>query len=83
MTTPEWAAQHDGEVRISKDRQSMVLFLTGEPQYLLLLTPVKGQFGCRVSQTVNGKRLDSGAPFPTEQAAFQGGLEDLRKALGW
>jgi hypothetical protein len=44
---------------------------------------VAGKFGCSVTQTVNGKRLDSGASYATLEDALRGGLEDLRKALGW
>jgi hypothetical protein len=83
MTTPDWAARHGGELRASKDGQSWTLYLGGEPQYLLAPTPVAGKYGCRVTQTVNGKRLDSGAAYPTPDAALRGGLDDLRKALGW
>jgi hypothetical protein len=83
MTTPEWAAHRGGELRASKDGQSWTLYLGGEPQYLLLLTPAAGTHGCRVTQTVSGKRLDSGAAYPTPEGALRGGLDDLRKALGW
>ena len=83
MTTPEWLALHGGEARASKDGRSATVYLSGEPQYLLILAPTVGRFGCKVVQSNNGKRLDGGAAFPSEDAAFQGGLEDLRKALGW
>jgi hypothetical protein len=83
MTTPEWAASRGGEVRVSKDGQSWLLYLGGEPQYLLLLSPAEGKYGCRVEQTNSGRRLGSGAAYPTPEAALRGGLEDLRKALGW
>ena len=45
--------------------------------------PAGGKHACRVSQTVNGRRLDVGATFPTTEDAVRGGLEDLRKTLGW
>jgi hypothetical protein len=83
MTTPEWLALHGGELRPSKDGKSATAYLGGEPQYLLMLAPVAGKYGCKVVQSVNGKRLDGAAAFPSPEAAFQGGLEDLRKALGW
>jgi hypothetical protein len=62
---------------------SLLVMLDQEPQYLLVPTPVAGKFGCSVTQTVNGKRLDSGASHATLEDALRGGLEDLRKALGW
>ena len=83
MTSPEWLTLHGGEARPSKDGRSTTVYVGGEPQYLLVLAPTAGKFGCKVVQTVNGKRLDGGAAFPSPDAAFAGGLEDLRKALGW
>jgi hypothetical protein len=83
MTTPDWLAQHGGEARLSKDGKSATVSIGGEPQYLLMLAPVAGKFGCKVVQSNNGKRLDGGAAHPSPEAAFEGGLEDLRKALGW
>ena len=83
MTNPDWLAQHGGEARPSTDGRSMTVYLSGQPQYLLVLAPTVGKYGCKVAQSNNGKRLDGGAAFPSPDAAFQGGLEDLRKALGW
>jgi hypothetical protein len=83
MTTPDWLARHGGEARPSTDGKSVTVFLGGEPQYLLMLAPVAGKYGCKVVQANNGKRLDGGAAYPSPEAAFEGGLEDLRKALGW
>jgi hypothetical protein len=48
-----------------------------------MAVPVKGQYGCRITQTINGRRLDGGATYPSVEAALPGGLEELRKALGW
>jgi hypothetical protein len=83
MTNPDWLAQHDGEARTSKDGHSLTVFFAGRPQYVLMLAPTAGKFGCKVVQSINGKRLDGGAAFLSPEAAFQGGLDDLRKALGW
>jgi hypothetical protein len=82
-STPEWLSQRGAELRESKDRQSWLVYLGKEPQYLLLAVPVKGQYGCRITQTVNGKRLDGPDVYPTAERALAGGLEQLRKALGW
>ena len=68
---------------LSKNGQSLTAYISGQPQYLLILAPAAGQFACKVVQSNNGKRLDGGASFPSTDAAFQGGLDDLRKALGW
>jgi hypothetical protein len=84
VTTPDWLAQHGGELRASRDGRSWVVYFDGEPQYLLMAVPVKGKFGSRISQTINGRRLDKdGTTFPTPEEAARGGLEELRKALGW
>lgn len=83
VTTPDWLTRHDGELRASADGRSWLVYLGGEPQYLLLAVPAGGKFACRVSQTVNGRRFDRGSTFPTLEDAARGGLEDLREALGW
>jgi hypothetical protein len=83
VTTPDWLARHGGELRASKDGHSWTVYFAGEPQYLLLPVPAGGQFSCRVTQTVNGKRLDGPTTSPTPEDAVRGGLEDLRKTLGW
>jgi hypothetical protein len=83
VTTPDWMTRHGGELRPSQDGRSWLVYLDGGPQYLLMAVPAGGKFGCRVSQTVNGKRLDGAATYPTLEDAARGGLEDLRQALGW
>jgi hypothetical protein len=83
LTTPDWLARHNGELRASKDGMSWLVYFAGEPQYLLMPVPVDGKFGCRVSQTINGKRLDGPTAYPSAEDACRGGLDDLRKALGW
>jgi hypothetical protein len=50
---------------------------------LLVPFPVAGKHGCIVEQTVNGKRLESKNTYASQEEALRGGLEDLRKALGW
>jgi hypothetical protein len=82
LTTPDWLARHGGEARKAGERSWFVYF-DGEPQYVLSPEPTAGKFSCSVMQTVNGRRLESGRVFPSAEEALQGGLEDLRKALGW
>jgi hypothetical protein len=83
VTNPEWLAKHSGELRPSKDRKSYTVYLANEPQYLLQPIPAEGEHACRVSQTINGKRLDRDGTWKTVEEAVHGGLEDLRTALGW
>ena len=82
-TTPDWLTRRGVHLQESKGDRSWLIYLGQEPQYLLLPVPVKGQYGCRITQTINGRRLDGGATYTSVEAALQGGLEELRKALGW
>ena len=83
VNTPDWLALHGGDLHASHNGQSWTVFLNGEPQYTLVPVPAGGKFACRVTQTINGKRLDSGGVAATLEDAARLGLEDLRKALGW
>jgi hypothetical protein len=83
VTMPDWLTKHGGDLRPSKDGRSYMVFFAGQMQYVLALVPVKGKFGCRVTQTINGRRLDSGRSYDTPNDAVRGDLEDVRKALGW
>jgi hypothetical protein len=83
VTTPDWLTQRGVHLQESKNGLSWLVYLATEPQYLLMAVPVKGQFGCRITQTINDRRLDSGATHPTVESALRGGLEELRQALGW
>ena len=83
VTAPEWLTKRGGELRCSHDGHSCAVLLRGEPQYLVLEVPAGGKHGCHVKQSNNAKRLDSGATYQTPDDAVRGGLEDLRKALGW
>src|SRR5262245_30183194 len=71
VTTPDWLTQRGVRLQASKDSPSWLVYLGQEPQYLLLAVPVKGQFGCRITQTINGRRLDTGATYPSAEAALQ------------
>src|SRR5262249_32599477 len=82
-STPDWMSQRGAALRESKDRHSWLVYLGKEPQYLLLAVPVRGKYGCRISQTVNGKRRDGPDGCQTSDEALRGGLDQLRKALGW
>ena len=40
-------------------------------------------FGCAITQTQSGKRVESKAVGATPEEALRGGLDELRQALGW
>jgi hypothetical protein len=82
-TTPDWVKRREGEVQPNSGGQSWLVYFGGEPQYFLAIVPAKGKYACRISQTINGKRLDQLTTYDTPEQAFQGGLEQLREALGW
>jgi hypothetical protein len=88
-TTPEWLSRHGGELTPRTgfatwdSGPTFAVLFDGGPQYLLAVVPVAGKFGCRITQTINGKLLGSGASHATAEQALQAGLEELRQALGW
>jgi hypothetical protein len=83
VNAPEWLTKHGGELRASADGHSWMVYFAGKLQYVIVPTPAGGKHACKVTQTINGKRLDSGATYPSVEDAARGGLEDLRKAMGW
>jgi hypothetical protein len=83
VEAPDWLTKRGGELRGSKDGHSCTVYFAGQPQYLLEPVPAAGRFACRVTQTINGRRLEGKETFKTREEALQGGLEDLRNALGW
>jgi hypothetical protein len=83
LTSPDWLAQRRGGLREAADRHSWFVLFGDEPHYRLTPVPVAGKYGCHIVQTNNGRHLDSKGTFPSTEEAVRGGLEDLRKALGW
>jgi hypothetical protein len=83
VTVPPWLAQRNGSLRPAVDGRSVVVTIDNEPQYVVTPVPAKGKHGSRVMQTINGKIIPSSGTFATAEEAIRGGLEDLRKALGW
>jgi hypothetical protein len=83
VTAPDWLTHREGKLVAGGDGRSAAIYFRGEPNYLLKVVPVTGRFGCEVVQTINGRRLERGGPYPSVDDAFRGGLEDLRTAMGW
>lgn len=83
VTTPDWLAKRGGVLQRSTKPDTWLVFLDNSPQYRLVPVPAAGKYGCDVTQTVNGRRLEGNGRYPSVDDAVRGGLEDLRKALGW
>ncbi len=80
---PTWIRERGGDLKESKDTNSYLLYFAGQLQYLIMPVPADGKFACRLTQTINGKRLDGTTTYPTKEASVAGGLEELRAKLGW
>ena len=83
LTIPAWLQQRGGHLELASDGKTWVMWFDGRANYSLEAVPVKGKFGCKISQTINGHRVPSEGTCATADAAVAGGLDDLRKALGW
>ena len=83
MTTPEWLKERGGEFKLASDCRTWYVVFEGQPQYSLVATPVNGQFGCTIRQTINGKYIECNAVQVTADDALGAGLDALRQALGW
>ena len=83
VATPEWLKTRGAELHASKDGHTWTVSFAGLPQYLLEPLPAGGKLTCRVTQTINGKRLEGPGSYATREDALNGGLTDLRNVLGW
>jgi hypothetical protein len=83
MTAPDWLSTRNGRLANGVLARSLLVTMDGHPMWRLDAVPAKGQFTCAVLQTNNGQRLDEGKAYPTQEAAWAGGLEELRAKLGW
>ena len=83
VSAPNWLTQRSGSLTLSSDGHTWFFMLGKEAMYRLAVRPAEGQFSCQITQTINGRPIESKGIFPTPDEAVRGGLEDLRKALGW
>ena len=81
--SPDWLTQRKGSLQQGVTATTRVVLLDGHPQYRLFVTTAGGKYTCAVSQNNNGKRLDGGIHYETEEKAFTGGLDELGRKLGW
>ena len=83
LTAPDWLTKREGTLQKGSDQQTWHVVLGLQSQYSLTAVPVKGKFGCSILQTTSGQRITSSGTFDKPDEALRGGLEDLRKHLGW
>jgi hypothetical protein len=83
VTTPDWLTKRGGSLSASKDNRRFAVYFANEPQYVVEVIPADGKYSTRVFQSINGRRLQNTGVFPSPDEAAAGGLEDLRKSLGW
>ncbi len=80
---PEWMTKRDAKLIAGPIGEARFVWIGSRPQYKLTPLPADGKYTCAVMQTNNGKRLDNGEVYPTSEEALRGGLESLKKSLGW
>jgi hypothetical protein len=81
---PDWLAKRGGSISPGIRDFVAHVVVNQQPQFRLEVRPAAGQFTCVVSKTVNGQQLDDRqGKYATAEAAFAGGLEQLRTKLGW
>jgi hypothetical protein len=83
MAIPHWLAKRGGALEPSTQGDTWLVLLGNSPEYRLVPIPMAGAYGCAVTRTVDGRRLDGTGTYPCPEDAVRGGLEDLRKTLGW
>ena len=83
LLRPDWLTRRGGDLKLSSDGYTWLVMFDRGPQYALEPVPVQGKFGCVIKQTINGKRTECTGVYPSEEEAIRGGLEELRKSLGW
>ena len=83
VAIPDWLAKRGGVLEPSTQNGTWLVLLGSSPQYRLVPIPMGGAYGCAVTRTVDGRRLDGNGIYPSPEDAVRGGLEDLRKTLGW
>ncbi|MCI0639386.1 MAG: hypothetical protein L0Y72_04495 [Gemmataceae bacterium] len=83
LQTPDWLARRGGTAKLGSDGQTWFVILDSKPNYALTPVPVGGNFSCYLRQTINGRRLNCPGSWTSAEDAIRGGLEVLRKLLGW
>jgi hypothetical protein len=83
MQAPDWLTQHGASLKLGSDRKTWYVLFGPKPQYALLPLPAENRFECCTRQTINGELIPSTALYASSEEALRGGLDELRKYLGW
>ena len=83
MQAPDWLTQRDASLKLGSDRVTWFVLFGSKPQYALVPRPAENRFECCTRQTINGELIPSTALYASSDEAIRGGLDELRKYLGW
>lgn len=83
MQLPSWLENRDATIVRGPISEERFVWIGKRPQYKLTPIPADGKYTCALLQTNNGRRLDASELYATGEDAIRGGLEQLRKQLGW
>jgi hypothetical protein len=83
MQAPDWLTQRGASLKLGSDRTTWFVLFGVKPQYALVPRPAENRFECCTRQTINGELIPSTALYASSEEAVRGGLDELRKYLGW
>jgi hypothetical protein len=83
VVIPDWLSKREAKLDKGPDPQTWFVSFNHQIQYVLAAVPVAGKFGCTITQSINGKRVESPRTYEKADEAINGGLEELRQCLGW
>jgi hypothetical protein len=83
MQAPDWLTQRGAALKLGSDRTTWYVLFGPKPQYALVPRPAENRFECCTRQTINGELIPSKQIYATSDEALRGGLDELRKHLGW
>ena len=83
MQAPDWLTLRGASLKLGSDRMTWYVLFGAKPQYALVPRPAENRFECCTRQTINGELIPSKQIYATSDEAVRGGLDELRKHLGW
>lgn len=83
MTAPLWLSIRNAEIKPSANGQSWLLYQGGQFLWVIGMLPADGKFSNKIMDSINGKQIQKGNVFETEQESLEGGLLELKDHLGW